>query len=273
MSHPIPKAFANRPIWGNEIPLSQPEDTSLTEHFLEETDGIMRITDVTVPTLDFVPATTLDNRPRPAVLVCPGGGYSILAWSHEGIDIAHWLSINGYSAFILKYRCPNRRDAALADAARAMRWIRAHAEEFRIQPDKIGVIGFSAGAHLIARLSTLPKDKEPYTPQDSIDQFSCRPNFQMPIYPAYIYCDGWKTDPDFEITESTPPCFIAQAEDDTCLVPSAIAYYIALSEKKVPTELHILPRGGHGYGLVQNGKSTQIWPSLAAAWLAREIGL
>lgn len=270
MNTTIPKSFSDRPLWEAAKPFSKPEDATLKEHFLDETDGIERLTDVTEPTLTFFPATTLDNSPRPAVLVCPGGGYGILAWNHEGIDIAMWLASLGFSAFLLKYRCPDRRDAALADAARAMRVIRANADAWGVIADKIGIIGFSAGAHLSARLSCLPAAKDPYPATDAADALPCRPNFQMIIYPAYIDRENWGFDPDFEICEKTPPAFIAQAEDDY-FMKSSIAYYIALAEKKVPTELHVFPRGGHGYGLVRNGQPTENWTAAAAGWLDREI--
>lgn len=245
-------------------------DEEKQEHFLNEEDGIERLTDVVVPSITHCPATNLKNNPRPAVLVCPGGGYGILAWNHEGEDIARWLSQLGFSAFILKYRCPERRDAALADAARAIRLLRANSAQYGILPNKIGIIGFSAGAHLSARLCTLPEGFEPYPPKDSTDGLSPVPDFQMIIYPAYIDAGDLKCDSSFAITGKTPPAFIAQAQDDyyhTC----SLAYYIALSKCKVPAELHTFPRGGHGYGLVRNGMPTENWTKLAEGWLDREI--
>ena len=272
MKNPIPKPFDNLHLWPGrkpgEMPFAVADAESLAEHFLEETDGIERLTDVTVPTLSLFPATTLRNTPRPAVLVCPGGGYGILAWNHEGRDIAMWLAQLGYSAFLLKYRCPDCRDAALADAARAMRTIRANAEAFGIDPKRVGIIGFSAGAHLSARLSCQPAARDPYPAGDAIDAEAFRPDFQMIIYPAYIDRDNWGCDPDFEIGENTPPAFIMQAEDDYW-TKSSVAYYIALAGKKVPAELHIFPKGGHGYGLVRTGNPTEDWTALAERWLKR----
>lgn len=275
MKNPIPKPFSDLPLWPaakpDDLPFARPNAASLVEHLMDETDGIERLTDVSTPTLTLFPATSLDNEPRPAVLVCPGGGYGILAWNHEGRDIAMWLAQLGYSAFLLKYRCPDCRDAALADAARAMRTIRANADAFGIDPARVGIIGFSAGAHLAARLSCLPEGKAPYAPADAIDDQPCRPDFQIIIYPAYIYRENWGCDPDFEIGEKTPPAFIMQAENDYW-TKSSVAYYIALSEQKVPAELHVFPsggRGGHGYGLVRTGEPTDDWTDLAARWLAR----
>ena len=131
------------PVWESEKPFAREEDRSLQEHLMENTsgDGVDRFTDVTEPEVHFFPAC--GKGPRPAVLVCPGGGYHHLAWSKEGLDIASFLNLNGVSAFVLKYRCPDRRDAARADAVRTMRIIRARAEEFRIRPDQVGI--FPAG--------------------------------------------------------------------------------------------------------------------------------
>lgn len=273
MTTAIPKPFSDRPLWNGPAPCVQPGYDGRIEHFLPETDGIERLTDVTVPTLSFFPATSLDKEPRPAVLVCPGGGYGILAWNHEGIDIAMWLAQLGFSAFLLKYRCPDCRDAALADAARAMRLIRAESAALGVLPGKVGIIGFSAGAHLAARLSCLPFGRQPYQAADDVDALPCRPDFQMIVYPAYISRDNWGFDQDFEIGVDTPPAFITQSEDDPW-VKSAIAYYIALWERKVPAEIHLFPRGGrggHGYGLVRTGAPTDEWTGLAANWLLREI--
>ncbi len=270
MNTKIPNPFSDCPIWGQNKPYATEADETINEHYTDYPDGIVRLTDVANPTLSFFPATSADNSPRPAVLICPGGGYSILAWKHEGLDIAQWLSSFGFSAFVLKYRCPDRRDAALADAARAMRYIRANAESFNIDPGKVGVMGFSAGAHLIARLSTFPAGIKPYADVDIIDNESFIPDFQMPVYPAFIDRENWGCDPDFEITEKTPPAFIIQAADDYWM-KSSVAYYIALVQKKVQTELHIFPRGDHGYGIIRNGKPTEDWPLLAMRWLERDI--
>ena len=143
------------------------------------TDDVVRVRDVSVPQILPV-AVPGAEKPTPAVVICPGGGYSILAWDLEGTEVAHWLKDRGIAAFVLKYRVPNRRDAALADAQRAVRWVRAHAAEFKVDPGAVGIMGFSAGANLTVRTAT--HFKEPaYPASDAVDAESCRPDFQLPI--------------------------------------------------------------------------------------------
>ena len=263
------KSFLEMPLWpSGQAPFAIPEDAENRERIQDDADEIERVTDVSQPTLSFYPAT--GKGPRPAVLICPGGGYHILAWNHEGKDIAAWLNANGISAFLLKYRCPNRRAAAKADAVRAMRLIRSRAEELYLIPDKIGIIGFSAGAHLSTRLCNLGSDPV-YAPLDAADGFNARPDFAFIVYPAYLYADGWKTDPELVISEKTPPTFLIQAENDKPYIDSSLAYYIALKEAGVPAEMHLFSTGGHGYGMFRLGNPTDVWPTLAIRWFATDV--
>ena len=267
------KPFADLPLWPDFLhaPFALSDDAEKTEKLLEEKDPVDRFIDVVNPTLSFYPAS--GSGPRPAVLVCPGGGYQILAWNHEGTDIAAWLQANGISAFLLKYRCPGRRDAALADAARAMRIIRAHAAEWSVDPTRIGTIGFSAGAHLSVRLSNQPSPEAPYPALDDMDAIDPRPDFNFVIYPAYLNVDrdSVETVPELAISEKSPKAFVFQAEDDRALVGSSIAYYRALLLNGVRAELHIVPDGGHGYGMFHHGKASDVWPKLAMDWFQREV--
>lgn len=237
------------------------------EYLEEDYDGIERLTDVSIPTLTYYPAS--GRGPHPAVMICPGGAYSILAWNHEGTDTAAWLNANGISAFLLKYRCPDRRTAALCDAIRAMRLIRARAKEFSIDVNKLGVIGFSAGSHLAGRLSNLP-EKETYAPIDEIDKQSPTPNFAFIIYPAYYDRAGYTLDPDMHISKKTPQTFIAQSSDDS-LSDSAIAYYLALKKAGIKVSLHMFTGGNHGYGFIRREISSYNWKSLAMQWFEDEI--
>ena len=212
--------------------------------------------------------------PHPAVVVCPGGAYQGLAWSHEGLDYCAFLNQNGFTAFLLKYRCPDRREAARADAARAMRIIRARATEFNIDPEKVGMIGSSAGAHLCA-VTAAPADPCPYAPLDEIDTFSYRPNFTALIYPAYLFSDKETLTPapEFKFGPETPPTFIVQAEDDAVQVENALTWFLALRRAQVPCEMHIWPEGGHGYGIARTGKAVADWHIPAAKWFRRQAGI
>ena len=259
-------------LWNGPAPFAEDGDAVKKECFTpDKGDGIKRITDVTDPSITFYPAS--GKGPKPAVLVCPGGAYSILAWNHEGRDICALLNLNGFSAFLLKYRCPGRRAAAHADAARAMRLIRANAAEFGIIPDKVGIIGFSAGGHLSATMCA-PADPVPYPAQDAADEFSYRPNFAALIYPAYLVSEEtWEINPEFNITPETPPTFIVQAENDMVPVENTLIWYRALKNAGVPAEMHLYDDGGHGYSLLRTGNPISNWGTLAGDWFRRQADL
>jgi acetyl esterase/lipase len=255
------------PVWPEgKIPL---KTSDAPEKVNPSKDDIVRITDVNVPSLTVFLAKDA-GKPSPAVVICPGGGYGILAWNHEGTELAEWLNGQGISAFVLKYRVPgNQRDAALCDAQRAMGLVRSKAQAFNIDPARLGIMGFSAGAHLSARAST-NFGKRFYEPVDEIDALPCRPDFSLIIYPAYLFQKGgFELAPEITVTPQTPPAFILQAENDKPYVDSSLAYFIALKAAGVPAELHIYPDGGHGYGLRKRGSSTDAWGGLAEAWLKR----
>lgn len=256
-------------IWGKEKPFALEEDKNTIEYIKDnpEKDGIDRYTCVTDPELHFFPAS--GKAPHPAVLVCPGGGYGHLAWSHEGLDIASFLNLQGFSAFVLKYRCPGRRDAAHADAARSMRFIRKNAERFEIDADKVGAIGFSAGGHLVATISA-PAEENPYPAEkgEEMDLLPYRPDFSLLIYPAYLINEETqKLSPEFKIDSRTPPTFLLQAEDDFVNVENSLFWYINLKRAGVPSEMHIYAEGRHGYGLLRKGFPICSWGDLAAKWL------
>ena len=239
-------------------------------------DDIVRFTNVSRPTVTLVKALSED--PVPAVLVCPGGGYSYLAWSHEGVETAQWFKNRGVSAFILKYRCPDQRDAALADVQRAISFIRANAVLFNVDPTKLGIIGYSAGANLAVRASTL-HSKRIYPAVDDTDKASCRPDWAMVIYPWDLIEKTQKGEPpplklraEYPVDASTVPAFIVQSQDDGCKVQNSLAYYNALVLAGVKAEMHLFPAGGHGYGMRERGKPTDWWPVPAELWLASVIG-
>jgi acetyl esterase/lipase len=256
-------------VWPDgKIPL---KTSDKAERVTPSRDDIIRITDVNVPTITLFLAKNA-AAPTPAVLVCPGGGYGILAWNHEGTEIAQWLNGQGISAFVLKYRVPgNQRDAALCDAQRAMSLIRANATKWNVNPQKLGIMGFSAGGHLSVRTST-NLNKHFYEPVDGVDKEPCRPDFALVIYPAYLFQDGTlKMAPELNVTKDVCPTFLVQAEDDRPYVDSSLAYFIALKAAGVKAEMHIFPSGGHGYGLRQRGQPTDAWGDFAKVWLKRTV--
>lgn len=267
-------AFANTvKIWPEgKMPLAKKMPP---ERMLPITDDVVRITDVSEPSLTFsLPPES--SKPMPAVIVCPGGGYSILAWNHEGTAIAQWLRGQGIAGVILKYRCPDQPDAAFCDAQRAVSFLRANAAKYNIDPNKIGIMGFSAGANLTCRTAA-NHAKRAYESIDEIDKVSCRPDFQLPIYPWQIVpgrCSEERLPLEIDrkrypVDSTTPPAFIVQTEDDFVHVENALAYYAALKFAGVKAEMHLYPDGQHGYGIRHNGASVDGWELLAEAWLRR----
>lgn len=235
------------------------------------------IRDVLNPQFTFYPAPGAG--PHPAVLVFPGGGYSVVCWNKEGTEVAQWLNALGFSAFVLIYRTDNP-DGALCDAQRTMGLIRRDAGKFGIDPARLGVLGFSAGANLAVRLSTNWRARQ-YPRVDDADDFPCRPDFMMPIYPwdlrprnnpATPWEGSRKTmelDAKYPIDGETPPSFTAQALDDFCEIETAVALDFALRKAGVPSEIRIYQNGGHGYGLRRLGHASDVWSCEASGWLAQ----
>lgn len=232
---------------------------------------------VSVPTL----TPFLVEKGRAAVVIAPGGGYSILAFDREGTDIARWANSVGISAFVLKYRVPGRPwlafgEAPLMDAQRALSIVRARAHEFGVDPARIGFMGFSAGGHLTAHVST-SYQRRAYARVDDADDASCRPDFSLLIYPWKLVDEADLQTLLVNITGETPPAFLSQAADDFAHVECSIRYYLGLKRAKAsPSELHVWPVGGHGYGrcTVNPVPYTEAcsWPERAAAFL-RHLGV
>jgi acetyl esterase/lipase len=211
-----------------------------------------------------------------AVIVCPGGGYNILAYDLEGTEICEWLNDLGVTAILLKYRVPRREGlekhaAPLQDAQRCISYVRAHAKDFGVNPERIGIMGFSAGAHLSAMAGNASTNRT-YSPVDENDNHSCRPDFCMLIYPAYLSGNTIaSTAPDIKVTENTPPTLLIQAEDDKPHINSSLAYYYALKEVGVPATMHLYPNGGHGYGIRDTKATVNLWYERAEDWF-RSMG-
>lgn len=223
------------------------------------------ITDVISPSITVYPVAR-SGQAAPAVMVCPGGGYGVLAINLEGTEVAEWLNSIGFTAVVLKYTVPKNREAALQDAQRAMGLIRLHSKDWNIDPARLGVLGFSAGGHLSARLSNTFEARN-YPPVDEADSLSCRPDFTMLIYPAYLGDETYKLSEEIAVTTNTPSAFIVQTQDDRTFINGSIAYYLALKKQDIPSELHFFPSGGHGYGLRPSEKPVSRWPELGAQWL------
>ena len=236
---------------------------------------VSRITNVSSPTITFYPAPT-DNNSGTTIIVNPGGGYNILAYNLEGTEICKRFNSFGINCVLVKYRVPRREglekhEAPLQDLQRAIAYTRSHSKEWGIDENKIGVMGFSAGAHLSAMASNGFNELS-YPAVDANDKVNLRPDFCMLIYPAYLDGENFSLAPEVKVTDNTPPTFIVQAQDDSSYINSSLFYYYALTEAKVPSALHLYPSGGHGFGLRNTGHLVNEWPFRAVSWL-REIGM
>ncbi|WP_183576911.1 alpha/beta hydrolase [Mucilaginibacter sp. X5P1] len=232
--------------------------------------GVIRLADISDPTITVY---TPKNANGTAVIVCPGGGYAILAIDLEGTEICTWLNSIGVTAILLKYRVPApgsklRYELPLQDAQRALGLVRYNAAKWNIKPDHIGILGFSAGGHLTAALSN-NNTQRTYPQVDAADAVNCRPDFAILIYPAYLKSstDPAKLAPEVQVTSITPPTFIIQTEDDPIDVQNALTYYSELKSFKVPAEMHLYPKGGHGYGMRTTESGLASYPELLQTWL------
>jgi len=226
-------------------------------------DNITRIRDVQIPSLTLYPAAGAGL--RPAVLVLPGGGFTILAEDLEGTEIADWLNSRGITAAVLRYRIPMNPEGAFEDTQRAMSLLRKRAPELGIDPGRIGVIGFSAGGRLAGLLST-NFTKRAYIPVDETDEVSCRPDFTMLVYPYLLNREGALAE-EIRVTRDSPPAILIHAQDDWVKAEGSILYFQALKQAGVPAELHVFPSGGHGYGLRPTEHAVTGWPNLCNTWL------
>lgn len=250
-------------LWPNTVPnavkpKSQPVPTTLE-------DGSIRVIEVTNPFVAvFEPKPAKKN--GEGIVVCPGGAYVRLAVHKEGYAVAEWLKDLGYTVFVLHYRVPDQRDGALQDLQRALRLVRHNAKQYGIDPSKIGAMGFSAGGHLVARAG-MKAPSQFYPTRDELDEQSATPDKMIIIYPAYL--DGGPNrslTPELKATTHTVDTFIFQTMDDDH-ARSALALATALQEARVKVELHMLPEGGHGYGMSPGNKAAETWPTLLDKWL------
>jgi len=221
-----------------------------------------------------------------AVVVFPGGGYRILAIDLEGTEVCDWLTSKGITCVVLKYRVPGegkfpksgaypRSPVALEDAQRTIGLLRFHAPEWLIDPHKIGVLGFSAGGHLVAAIST-HFEKRLYSAVDAADRESCRPDFAVALYPGHMLentSKDFELNPYIPVSRQTPPTFLLQAEDDPVdTVKNSLVYYTALKKFGIPAEMHLYVHGGHAFGLRRTKQAITEWPTLVERWL-ESIGI
>lgn len=230
-------------------------------------DNVQRITNVSQPTLTVCKAPGA-NTSTPVVVICPGGGYGILAFDKEGTEIAAWFNSIGITGVVLKYRTPDNREGAFQDIQRAVRLVRAHAKDWG--STRVGVMGFSAGGHLCARLST-NFDKAAYPKTDDTDALSCRPDFTMLVYPAYLADPNGQLVAELPVNSQTPPTFIVHTDDDQAFIVGSRAYQAALQAANVSNEFCHFATGGHGYGMRSTGE-VSVWPQRAQDWL-RKMGI
>jgi len=264
------------PLWPDGSPeLSQgTSETDITKPTDRLVEGrpLAHLTNVSKPTLAFYPAPAANNT-GVTVVVFPGGGYRILAYDLEGTEVCTWLNSIGVNCALSKYRVPLEKrypddTSDLEDAQQAVRITRSHATEWHIDPHRIGVLGFSAGGHLIVVLGNHSDFKRPNEPA-SETAISARPDFIVAIYPAYLAEPPALTQLSHGIDPSanTPPTFLLQAEDDPVHVENVLVYFQALKQLKIPAELHVYAEGGHGYGLRPSPLPVSRWPALVETWL------
>ena len=281
-------------IWPGAAPDALPDPKLESIEPVPGDRAWQKVTNVSRPTITVYPPRGRNT--GAAVVVFPGGGYQVLAIDLEGSEICDWLTSRGITCVLLKYRVPDsgptmkndRRfypkvQTALQDAQRALGLVRQHAAQYRIDPHKIGVIGFSAGGHLVAAVSTHFRQRT-YRPIDAADKFSCRPDFAIAVYPGHLWlhedephatrvATDLSLHTDIRVTADTPPTFLLQAEDDHIDgVEQVLAYYVALQQARVPTEMHLYAAGGHAFGLRPTKLPIGNWPSLVEQWL-KTIGV
>ena len=274
-------------IWPGAVPDAQsvpgPEVEKSDPNFLIAGKPVAGVTNVARPTMTVY--SPKGKNTGVAVVVFPGGGFEELAIDLEGTEVCDWLTSEGITCVLLKYRVPSlpynwhcncrpnnalgKSTLPLEDAQRTMGLVRLHAAEWHIDPHKIGVLGFSAGGYLVAEIST-DFEHRLYAPVDAADKESCRPDFAVGVYPGHLWVggDAYALNPNVPVTRRTPPTFLVQAEDDNVDgVNQSVAYYIALKKAGVPVEMHLYAHGGHAFGLRRTKLPITEWPQLVETWL------
>ena len=266
-------------IWPTGLPKDAKPLTPERIKQLNARQTTERISYVDVPTMTLYKAPK-DKANGAGVVICPGGGYNILAWPKEGLEVAQWFNSIGVTAGVLKYRVPRRdkdrpHHEPLQDAQRAIRVMRSNAQAWGIDTNRIGVLGFSAGGHLTVMTGT-QWDKTTYDRVDEADDLSCRPDFLCPIYAAYLgdnYQDNAvELGPLVRLTKQTPPTFLAVTQDDKQRGTQAALLFIELTKLRIPAEVHVYTKGGHGYGIRESDHPVAKWHHRLGDWL-KSIGM
>jgi len=270
-SWPPAPGHTTLPVWPHAAPGAPPDpapeiETTTPKDHLVAGKPVIRLGNVSAPTLTLYKPTGMNN--GAAVVVFPGGAYRILAIDLEGTEVCDWLNSAGITCVLLKYRVPDsgpypKSTAALQDAQRALGIVRSHAAEWHIDPQRIGVLGFSAGAHLAAALST-HFEQRLYDSIDAADQLSCHPDFAVIIYPGYLALaeQNFAPNPEIHPTDKTPPSFIVQAEDDPVRARRELHCLLPRPQERPGSHRNApYTQGGHGYGLRHNALPVTNWPS------------
>ncbi len=272
-------------IWPNKPPDAQPvpgpEYVKTTNGEMVAAKPYVWVSNIARPTMTLY--SPKEKNTGAAVVVFPGGGFEGLAIDLEGTEVCDWLTSKGVTCVLLKYRVPSlpydwhckcrpndlaTSTLALEDAQRTIGLVRLHAAEWHINPDKVGVLGFSAGGYLVAEISTVFK-RRLYAPRDAADKESCRPDFAVAVYPGHLWVGtAYGLNANIPVTRETPPTFVVQAEDDHVDgVNQSVAYYLALKRAGVQVEMHLYAQGGHAFGLRRTNLPITGWPQLVETWM------
>ncbi len=246
-------------LWPKDAKLEKPKQRIKTKV------DVLRLTDITTPYLTVYPVKS--QKPTPAMIVCPGGGYGHVCMDKEGSEAAPWLGKLGVTTIVLAYSTPGKRDEAFKDVRRAMRLVRHHAKAWNIDPKRVGVMGFSAGGHLAARASTQFHLKETGR-LDVIDDLDCRPDFCVLVYPAYLEKKG---QPTLSVNKKTPPTLIVHTEDDRRFIGGSRLYFESLQKSGVTSKFLLFKKGGHGYGMRAKDEPLADWTKQCGQWLKANV--
>ena len=269
-------------LWHDAIPGPPSITTGEESDFTKPSDAlvagqrIIKLGNVSRPQMHvYLPES--DRANGGSVVICPGGGFSILAWDLEGTEVAQWLNELGFVAIVLKYRVPTRQhqnpgnwEGPVMDTQRALSIARSHAEQWKLDPKRIGVLGFSAGGNTAA-MAAVKNGNRLYEKTDKHDDASCTVNFAILIYPAWLSEDDGSLKNEYAVSKDSPSMFFVHAADDPVTCQSSVAMFSALNRVGVPAELHVYPTGGHGYGLRPTDQPVTHWPEHAATWLNAQM--